>query len=138
MDEGVKNQEKELEEINREKVNIKENSQPKIIQITEGSTRLDKVFKTVDKHERIKKTAQRNDERQKEFLKNKKEKHLPHIMKEGDHLLDELNQHIKYFKGVDILAYYNQGERTFVERQPTEKWRPEKHSSKSANWRRRA
>ena len=69
MDEGVKNQEKELEEINREKVNIKENSQPKIIQITEGSTRLDKVFKTVDKHERIKKTAQRNEKIHKEFLK---------------------------------------------------------------------
>ena len=31
---------------------------------------------------------------------------LPHLMKEGETLMDELNQHIKYFKGVDILTYY--------------------------------
>ena len=31
---------------------------------------------------------------------------LPLLMKPGDTLMDELNLHIKYFKGVDILTYY--------------------------------
>ena len=51
MDEGVKNQEKELEELKKEKENSKENSKPKIKNIPEGSRRLDKVYKKVDEHE---------------------------------------------------------------------------------------
>ena len=33
---------------------------------------------------------------------------LPLLMKPGYTLMDELNLHIKYFKGVDILTYYTQ------------------------------
>ena len=31
---------------------------------------------------------------------------LPHLMKEGDTSIDELNQQIKFFKGIDILHPY--------------------------------
>ena len=49
------------------------------------------------------------------------------LMKPEDTLMDELNLHTKYFKGVDILTYYlhpywpNQRQRTHVEQDPTEK-----------------
>ena len=42
---AMKNQKKELEELKKGKKNNKENSKPKIINIPEGSTRLDKVYK---------------------------------------------------------------------------------------------
>ena len=31
---------------------------------------------------------------------------IPHLIKEGDTVIDELNQQIKFFKGIDILTYY--------------------------------
>ena len=71
MNEGVKNQEKELVEI-KNKENNRENKKTVVVYIQEGTTQLDKVYEKVDKEERIQKTTQRNEERQKEFLKNKK------------------------------------------------------------------
>ena len=61
MDESVKKQEKELDELRKDKENIKETSKPKIINHQEGSTRLNIVYKKIDKHERIKETAQRDE-----------------------------------------------------------------------------
>ena len=43
MDEGVKNQEKDLEELKKEKENSKEKRKPKILNNPKGSTGLDDV-----------------------------------------------------------------------------------------------
>ena len=54
---------------------------------------------------------------------------IPLIMKEGDPLMDELNLHIKYINGVDILTYYIP---TYPTKEPMlnktvqEKWLPDK------------
>ena len=68
MDEGVKNQEKELDELRKEKENSKETSKTKIINSPEGVTRLDTENKKIDKHKRIEETAQRDEKIHKEFL----------------------------------------------------------------------
>ena len=56
---------------------------------------------------------------------------IPLLMKPGDTLMDELNLHIKYFKGVDILTYYIPTNPT-KDREPMlnstlqKKWQPQK------------
>ena len=57
------------------------------------------------------------------------------IMKVGDTLMDELNLHITYFKGVDILTYYIPTDPT-KDKEP-KNISPRKQSSKSVNWRRK-
>ena len=73
MDEGVKNNEKDLKKLKKEIENIKENSKPKILNIHKGSRSLDNVYKKVDKQERIDKPAQKDEKIHKEFLLKKEE-----------------------------------------------------------------
>ena len=56
---------------------------------------------------------------------------IPLLMKPGDTLMDELNLHIKYFKGVDILTYYiptdpTKDKEPMLNKTLQEKWLPEK------------
>ena len=56
---------------------------------------------------------------------------LPIIMKEGDTLMDELNLHIKYFNGVDILKYYiptdpTKDKEPMLNKTLQKKWQPQK------------
>ena len=73
MNAGVINQEKDFVEI-KNKENNRENKKTIVVDIPEGSTQLYKVYEKVEKQERIQKTAQRDEERHKEFLKNKNKK----------------------------------------------------------------
>ena len=56
---------------------------------------------------------------------------LPLLMRPGYTLMDELNLHIKYFKGVDILTYYTPSNPT-KDKEPRlnkglqKKWMPQK------------
>ena len=57
---------------------------------------------------------------------------LPHLIKEGDTLIDELNQQIKFlFKRIDIHTYYiptvpNKVKEHFLNRNLQRKWLPAK------------
>ena len=55
-----KNQEKELDEIKTKEINKETNKAPIVVDITEGSTKIDKVFGKVEKQESILKTAQKD------------------------------------------------------------------------------
>ena len=66
MNEGVQNRQRELLKIKNKEIN-KETKK-------KGSTQIDKVYVKVDKQESILKTAQKDEELHREYLKIKKEK----------------------------------------------------------------
>ena len=70
MNEGVQNQQKEL----KKKKLIRTQQKTIVVDIPEGSKQIDKVYGKVDKQESILKTAQKNEDLHREYLKNKKEK----------------------------------------------------------------
>ena len=56
---------------------------------------------------------------------------IPLLMNPGDTLMDELNLHIKYFKGVDIVTYYTPTDPTkdkepMLNKTLQKKWHPQK------------
>ena len=56
---------------------------------------------------------------------------IPLLMKPGDTLMDELNLHIKYFKGVDILTYYiptdpTKDKEPMLNKTLQKRWQPQK------------
>ena len=62
MNEGAKNQQKELEEIKTKEINKETNKTPIVVHKAEGSTKIDKVYGKVVKQESIKKNAQKDED----------------------------------------------------------------------------
>ena len=74
MEEGAKTQEKELEKIKIKESEKDTNKQQTSAGIPKGVTKINKLYKKVDKQESLKKEAEREEKLHREYIKNKRKR----------------------------------------------------------------